>query len=50
MAVIIVQAWALIVRRAWVPASLERHQSQKPVRAVNTETMAPPHMVNVPAL
>ncbi len=46
---IMTEAWALIVRRAWVPFSDDFHQSQNPVRAANTETMAPPRNTNVPA-
>ena len=42
----IVQAWAFTVRRAWVPFSVERFQSQKPVSAANTDTIAPPMSVN----
>ncbi len=47
--VIMVRAWAFAVRRACVPASDERSQSQKPVSAVNSETAAPPTSVKVPA-
>ena len=42
-------AWVLAVRRAWVPFSVERNQSQKPVSAASTETAAPPMNTNVPA-
>ena len=37
-----VTACALAVRRAWVPCSVDRNQSQKPVSAANTDTTAPP--------
>jgi hypothetical protein len=40
--VIIVHACAFAVRRACVPFSVERNQSQKPVSAVRSETAAPP--------
>ena len=42
MTAIIVHAWVFAVRRAWVPFSVERNQSQKPVSAARTETAAPP--------
>ena len=35
-------ACVFAVRRAWVPFSVERSQSQKPVSAASTETAAPP--------
>ena len=38
--VTIVSACAVAVRRAWVPDSVLRSQSQKPVSAVSTETAA----------
>ena len=44
--VIMVQAWALAVRRACVPFSVDFSQSQNPVRAANTDTMAPPMRMN----
>ena len=39
---IIVHACVFAVRRAWVPFSVERNQSQKPVSAASTDTAAPP--------
>src|SRR5262245_415896 len=47
--VIIVHACVFAVRRACVPFSVDRSQSQKPVNAANTETIAPPIMTYVPA-
>jgi hypothetical protein len=44
--VTIVQACALAVRRACVPASVDRSQSQNPVSAASTDTAAPPMRVN----
>jgi len=46
---IIIHACVLIVRRAWVPGVLERHQSQKPVRAARSDTASPPTKVKVAA-
>ena len=46
---IIVHACVFAVRRAWVPTSVERSQSQKPVRAASTDTAAPPMKRKVPA-
>src|SRR5690606_39330551 len=45
----IVHAWALTVRRAWVPFSVERSQSPKPVSAAGTATAARPISANDPA-
>ena len=44
--VTIVMACAFAVRRAWVPGSVDRSQSQNPVSAANTETIAPPISTN----
>jgi hypothetical protein len=44
--VTIVQACALAVRRACVPGSVDRSQSQKPVAAASTDAAAPPISVN----
>ena len=45
----IVTACVFAVRRAWVPASVERSQSQKPVSAASTDTAAPAMNTYVPA-
>ena len=45
----ITHAWALAVRRAWVPFWVDLSQSQKPVSTANTETSAPPTRAKVPA-
>ena len=39
--VTMVIAWALAARRAWVPGSVDRSQSQKPVSAASTDTTPP---------
>ena len=47
--VTMIPAWALIVRRAWVPASDESRASARPVSAANTDTTAPAMNSQVPA-
>jgi hypothetical protein len=47
--VIMIVAWVLIVRRAWVPASEDLHASHRPVSAANTDTTAPATKAYVPA-
>jgi hypothetical protein len=42
--------WKFAVRRAWFPGSVDRSQSQKPVSAVASETMAPAMMTCVPEM
>ena len=42
VATTMIRACVLIVRRAWVPGSDDRHQSTSPVRAASTDTAAPP--------
>ena len=36
------------VRRAWLPGDVDRHQSQKPVRAARSDTIAPAMITCVP--
>ncbi len=49
VAVIMIVAWVLIVRRACVPASDDSLASHRPVKAVSSDASSPPTMTNVAA-